>query len=285
MKKYICWSVFVVLLVPVLIEFGVRIINFSFLAGDDNTWISFWGSYISSIITVALSARISYVVTRNENNRTASIAKKQAVEELRLKESHEAMQSTVKKVNSIYRDTYLINKNSINILRNLIETTSEIDFESPNNIYKQLYQQASMLVRNVEVEWHYDEDRANVDLRYAYMDNVIFDLDFVKDYLALQVLDNEELRSDLEELIKDYVKLSDLVTLLFKILNIHHLLFDDTKYGRRDESIRENMNCIKDTINDLKKLNSFFCYQGVDNDRIQTHTKKIQEKYEDLFSE
>lgn len=283
MKKYIRSLLIVVLLMPVLIGLGVKYINLSFIAGDDNTWISFWGSYISSIITVVLAAGISYFVTFNENNRTASIAKKQAVEELRLKESHEAMQSIVKKVNSIYRDTYLINKNSINILIDLIKTTSEIDFESPNNIYKQLYQQANMLVRNVEVEWHYDEDRANVDLRYAYMDNVIFDLGFVKDYLALQVLDNEELRSNLEELIKDYVKLSDLVTLLFTILNIHHLLCGDP--GRRYESIRENMDCIKDMINDLKKLNSFFCYQGMDNDRIETHTKKIQEKYEDLFSE
>lgn len=284
MKKYIISLIGILAVAPVLIGLGVKYFNFAVFAGDNNTWISFWGSYLGSIVTVILAAGISYIVTRNENDRTAEIAKKQAIEELRLKESHEAMQSTVKTVNLIYQDTNLINRNAINILGDLIDTTSRINFEDSVSVYKCLYIQASTSISIAEIDWHYDEERANVDSRYTYVDDIIYELDFVKDYLVVQVSDKEELQSNLKNLMECYEKMGELVKLIFSILNIH-TLYSHMPSNCRDIRIRENMDDTNLTIRELKELNEFFKSDDIKINLIEKYTNEIRKKYERLFNE
>lgn len=285
MKKYIFWLIGILVFAPALIGFGVNCVNLSIFAGDNNAWISFWGSYLGSIVTVILAAGISYNITRNENDRIAEIAKKQAKEEFRLKESHEAMQLIAQKVNRSYRDTNLINRNAISILRNLVEATSELNLRQSNSVYKGLYSQVNILVRDSEVDWHYDTYRANADLRYTYIDKIIYDLDFVKNYLVVQVSDNEKLKSDLEKLIECYEKMGELVKLIFNILNIYQDFFKDLSYDQRNTSMQESIGDTTDEINELKELSKFFEPDGMNTNLIETYTNEIQEEYERLFTE
>lgn len=297
-KKKIGWIGLIIgLLVvafPVLVGGLVPLVNCWWVAGDNDTWISFWASYAGSIATGIISAIIAYIVTKSENNRIAEvtreendrnteIAKKQAREELRLRESNEAMQSIAKKVDLIYRDTNLINRNAVTILSELVRATDEIDFKSPVDVYKALYSQTNMLVFNAEVDWNYDTVKANADLRYTYMNDIIWELDFVKNYLVLKVLDNENLKSDLEKLIECYEKLSCLVKLVFKIVNIHEVIYKNLEASERDKKIQENLCSIKSSIDNLKALDDFFNCDDRNKNLIEKYTNEIRKEYEHLY--
>ncbi|MCP9358687.1 hypothetical protein KBX49_12130 [Liquorilactobacillus satsumensis] len=61
MRSFLKWVliVFIVALVPVVVNFGVEHINIG--VGNNETWIGFWGSYIGAIVT----AFVFYFSLRN----------------------------------------------------------------------------------------------------------------------------------------------------------------------------------------------------------------------------
>ena len=59
LKKYWYW-VLLILLAPIAINFILLIPVFLPIAGDDKTWLAFWGSYSSALITSMITLFVLY---------------------------------------------------------------------------------------------------------------------------------------------------------------------------------------------------------------------------------
>lgn len=130
------WRIFLVIIVlPIIINFILLIPTFSPIVGDNIVWLSFWGTYLSAIISTGAAFYILYIQrndnkTENKTNRDSNKTQNEANRQLQLNIMKYQQQSNWL---DKFRDIALEYCNSLN--HNDLILFSNILWNHPNDAY------------------------------------------------------------------------------------------------------------------------------------------------------
>ena len=71
-KNKYWWWILVILILPFAINFILLIPTFTKIVGDNTTWLSFWGSYLGSIISAGVAFVILHIQRKDTNAQNAN---------------------------------------------------------------------------------------------------------------------------------------------------------------------------------------------------------------------
>lgn len=136
--KKILWIFLVIIVLPIIINFILLIPTFSPIVGDNIVWLSFWGTYLSAIISTGAAFYILYIQrndnkTENKTNRDSNKTQNEANRQLQLNIMKYQQQSNW--LNK-FRDIGLEYCNSLN--HNDLILFSNVLWNHPNDAYDML---------------------------------------------------------------------------------------------------------------------------------------------------